>query len=115
MFYGHRQRGWESGSIPDRAPIRVDSPAHAKYDEPRIGESMSNDVAEVIEQVRRWPRERRLELVRWLNELTAMERLEAIAQKVGQRAAEHPLPDEEIDQAVAEARKERPLHRRSST
>ena len=76
---------------------------------------MSHEVAQVIEQIKHWPREQRLELFDSLNDLTAMERLEAIAQKVGQRARQDPLTDEEIDQAVAEVRKERPLHRRSST
>jgi hypothetical protein len=75
---------------------------------------MSHDVAQVIEQVSRWPREQRLELARSLNELTAMERLEAVAQKVGDRAGQCPLTDEDIDQVVAEVRKERSLHRRSS-
>jgi len=75
---------------------------------------MSHEVAQLIEEVKRWPQQQRLELVRSLNELTAMERLEGIAQKVGQRAAQDPLSDDEIDQTVAEVRKERPLHRRSS-
>jgi hypothetical protein len=82
----------------------------------QVGEMMSSEVAQVLEQVSHWPREDRLELTRSLDKLAAMERLEAIAQKVAERAAMHPMTeqeiDHEVDEAVAEVRRERPLHQR---
>ena len=72
-------------------------------------------VENVLEQVKSWPAEERIELVTELNRLTAGERWDAIGRRVHQRSLRHPLTDEEIDEAVREVRRERPLHLRSST
>jgi Mg/Co/Ni transporter MgtE len=69
----------------------------------------------VLADVQSWPREQRLELVRSLNRATACERMDEVAQRVRKRALAHPLTDDEIDAAVREVRRERPLHLRSST
>lgn len=73
---------------------------------------MHATVEDVIQQVKSWPKEARLELVRSLNALTALERMEEIARKVHRRAKQSPLTDDVIDDVVREVRRDRPLHQR---
>lgn len=73
------------------------------------------DMEEILRQVSHWPRDQRLALVQSLNRLTIAERADAISRQAQRHGQDGPLTDSEIDAAVGEVRKERPLHQRSST
>ena len=75
----------------------------------------NSDIQKVLNQVAGWPVEWQIELAQALDRLTAQQRLELIGRKASDRARQEPLADAEIDAAVQDVRKERPLHRRSST
>ncbi|MBI3922631.1 MAG: hypothetical protein HY318_14510 [Armatimonadetes bacterium] len=72
-------------------------------------------IEHILTEVRNWPIHLQIELARELDRLTAKERWDAVGRKVHQRACEQPLDEGEVNTALQEVRRVRPLHRRCST
>jgi hypothetical protein len=74
---------------------------------------VADAVKRILDEVQGWPTEQQIELARAIDRLTWRLRWQAIEDEAKRQAREHPITENEIEEAVLEVRRDRPLPRRS--
>ena len=73
------------------------------------------DVQDILKRVKRLSPEDQMTVAEQLDRLTLVRRAVELQDRVAKRAASAGITDEDIDEALREVRREKPLYKRSST
>ena len=73
------------------------------------------EVQDILERVERLAPEDQVAVAEQLDRLTLMRRAVELQDRIASRAESLGITDEDIDEALREVRREKPLHKRSST